>query len=410
MDARLAALKRLSAFVLTSGMSSLVSLIAVPVIIARAGDYQWGIQAAIQSAATLFGVVVAFGWGTTGTGEVAILPVAERPQFYAGSLVSRIYLWLLTYPLMALVMALLNPDFVLLVLVGSATYLMPFLGASWYFVGESKPSRLFWFDALPQTTGLAASVVTMLITSDLVATVTTQLIFNTIGVSVSALVVFRTSAAPVRLNWSIPAAFRRLWGQRHSVATSAASSLYVSTPLLVLNALHPSAMSLYAMGDKLFRFGLTAFTPVLQFIQGWLPEGGRENLAYRVKRAAQFVPFISLVGAACILALGPWASRLLSANQIDFGFGMSLPFALVFFAVSITQVLGLACLVQLKRTKALATSTIIGATAGIPLVILSAWFFAAQGVAWALVVSEIAVLVYQAVAVARELRQRTVER
>lgn len=409
MGARLAALTRLSAFVITTGMSSVISLIAVPVIIARAGNYQWGVQASIQSAAQLFGVFVAFGWGTTGAAQVATTPEADRVQFFIDSLISRLYLAILTYPIMVLIMGFLNPDFIPLVLVGSATYLMPFLGASWYFVGEAKPSRLFRFDALPQTVGLGLSVLTIVLTHSLVATVATQLVFNAIGITLSALVVVRTATSPVKFDWSINSAFQRLNGQRHAVETSAASSLYVSTPLLVLNAFHPSTMSLYAMGDKLFHFGLTIFAPVLQFIQGWMPEGGdEESLIHRIRQAIRLTPLISFAGAACILVLGPWAARLLSAGQIDFTFDLALPFALVFFAVSITQMLGLACLVQLNRTKSLATSTIVGALAGIPLVVLGTWFFAVHGVAWALVISEFAVLVYQAVAVYRELQRRTV--
>lgn len=411
MGARISALGRLGAFVMTTGMSSIISLIAVPIIISRTGNFQWGVQASIQSAAQLFGVLVAFGWGTTGAAQVATTPEVDRSQFFVDSLVSRLYLAILAYPVMVLVMGLLNPAFLPLVFVGSAAYLMPFLGASWYFIGEAKPSRLFRFDALPQTTGLAVSVLTMIITHSLVATVATQLIFNTCGVALSAVVVVRTTTTPVRFDWSISSAFRRLKGQRHAVETSAASSLYVSTPLLVLNAFHPSAMSLYAMGDKLFHFGLTIFAPVLQFIQGWMPEGGTEdNLAYRIRQAIRFTPLISFTGAVCIFGFGPLAARLLSASQINFGYDMSLPFALVFFAVSITQILGLACLVQLQRTKSLASSTMVGALAGVPLVVLGTWFFSAHGVAWALVISEFAVLAYQAAAVSRELRRRAVVR
>lgn len=400
------ALGRLGTFVLTTGMSSLASLVAIPVIIARAGDYQWGVQAAVQSAAMLFGVLVAFGWGTTGAAEVASMPAEERPQWYAGSLVSRLYLFCCVYPAQVLVMGLLNRDFIPLVLVGSAAYLMPFLGASWYFVGEARPSRLFRFDALPQTAGMFASIVTMILTGSLVATVATQLVFNLTGCIISAAVVLRSASVPVRFDWSPRAAVHRLVAQRHSVVTSAASSLYVSTPLLVLNVVSPASMPLYAMGDKLFRFALTVFAPVLQFVQGWIPEGGRANLPHRIKQAARLTPLISVVGAVCVTLLGPLGAKILSSSAIDFSHWLALPFAVVFAAVSVTQVLGLACLVQLGRTRALAVSTVTGSVAGVPLIIIGALWAGVHGVAWALAASEIIVLVYQGRVIVAELRRR----
>lgn len=401
---RLSALPRLARFVAITGLTSIVGLIAVPVIIAGAGGFQWAVQAALQSTATLFGVVVGFGWGTTGAAEVAAMPAAERPRFYAGSLVSRLYLFVLAYPAMVIVMAVLNPTLFPLVAVGSAAYLVPFLGASWYFVGEANPSRLFRLDALPQVLGLALGVVVMLVTRSLVATVATQLVCNLAGVVAAGWVILHDGARPARLEWSLGAATRRLAGQRHSVTTAATTSLYVATPLLVLNAVNPAVMPAYAMGDKLFRFALTAFAPVLQFVQGWIPEGGRANMTHRLRQAARFAPIVSVAGAACILLLGPIAARLLSATRIDFGYVLATPFAIIFLAVSVTEVLGLACLVQLGRGRDLAVSTVLGAVAGVPLIVAGAWFAGALGVAWAVAISELVVLAYQARIVWRELR------
>lgn len=406
MGVRLAALGRLSSFVLTTGMSSLASILTVYVIIPIVGGYQWGVQSSIQSAAGLFGVLVAFGWGTTGAAETASMPAEDRPGWYAGSLVSRIYLFCLAYPIMVLVMALLNRNYFGLVVVGSAAYLLPSLGASWYFVGEARPSRLFRYDALPQTIGMILSIGTMLATHSLVATIGTQLVLNACAPVISAFVILRRSGQRVHFDWSVRHATQRLVGQRHPVATAATSSLYVSTPMLVLNALHPAAMPLYAMGDKLFRFGLTAFAPVLQFVQGWIPEGGVENIPHRIKQTGRLTPLISALGAACIFAFGPWAARMLASSQVDFGFDLSLPFAFVFLAVSVTQVLGLACLVQLHRTRALATSTVVGALTGVPMIVVGAWLAAAHGVAWALAVSEVVVLIYQVRTIVRELGKR----
>jgi O-antigen/teichoic acid export membrane protein len=281
---------------------------------------------------------------------------------------------------------------------------MPFLGASWYFIGEARPARLFWLDGFPQTLGIAVSVVVMLLTHDLIAVLATQLVFNTSAVAVSARHIVRRSTERPHVDPSVRQAFRRLGHQRHAVATSATAGLYVSMPLLVINAVAPASLSLYAMGDKLFRFGLTAFAPILQLIQGWLPEGGPESLRHRIIQAARLTPLIALAGGAAIALLGPWAAGLLSAHRIDFSFALSVPFGIAFSAVAVTQVIGLACLVQLRATRALARSTFVGALCGLPLIVVGATAIGAIGVAWALALSELAVLVYQYLAMARRLR------
>jgi O-antigen/teichoic acid export membrane protein len=398
--------KRLMSFALTTGLSTVVGLVAVPIIIAGAGPELWGIQAAVQTAATLFGVFVAFGWGTTGAAEIAGLTPDRRPQEYLNSLVSRAYLLVLVYPVMVVVMGALNPQHLVLVAVGSAAFLMPFVGASWYFIGEARPARLFWLDGFPQTLGIAVSVGVMLLSRDLVAVLATQLIFNACAVVASARHIIRTSTKRLHVDLGVREAFRRLRHQRHAVATSATAGLYVSMPLLILNAVTPSTLSLYAMGDKLFRFGLTAFAPILQLIQGWLPEGGPENLRHRIIQAARLTPVIALAGGAAIALLGPWAASFLSAHRIDFGLSLSVPFGIAFSAVAITQVIGLACLVQLHATRALARSTLVGALCGLPLIVVGAVTTGSVGVAWALAVSELAVLVYQYGAMARRLRDR----
>ncbi len=96
----------------------------------------------------------------------------------------------------------------------------------------------------------------------------------------------------------------------------------------------------------------------------------------------------------------------MSHGEIAFGFDISLPFAVVFAAVSVLRVFGLAFLVQLGRTAALAKSTVVGAVIGVPMIIVGAVLFSAHGVAWAVALSEITVLIYQLAVVIAELRRR----
>lgn len=405
MKARLVLLRRLSSFAGATGFVAVIGLATTWVIIRVVGGDDWGVLAAIQAGAALFGVLVAFGWGTTGAAEVASCPARERPVFFAGSLVTRLYLFLLTYPVMVIVMGNLNPSHVALVAVGSAAYLLPSLGASWYFVGEAKPRRLFLCDILPQMIGLLASIPVVLLTGSLVLAVSTQLVFNVLAVLISARTVLGPNGT-TPLEFSPGAAWARLGRQGHAMTTASTSALYVSTPMLVINALIPSSLAQYGMGDRLFRVGLTGFAPVVQFVQGWIPEDGPEHVRHRVIQVARLSPLLSLAGATAVFALGPWAVSLLSSGQIAFGFDLSLPFAIAFLAVSLSQIFGLACLVPLGRLRVLSTSTVLGAVAGIPLLLVGAITGGIHGVAWGLAASEIVVTVYQLCVIVTHL-QRT---
>ncbi len=184
----------------------------------------------------------------------------------------RIYLLCLTVPVMMLVMWLINRDYLALVVVASVAYLVPYVGADWYFVGEARPSRLFRLNALPQTTGVALSVVAMLVTNSIVATVAVQLVANVCAVILSVTAVVRSAPESVQFNWSVPQA-GRLRAQRDPFITAGTSALYVASPMLIINLFQPGALALYAMGDKLFKSALTAFAPVLQVVQGLAARG-----------------------------------------------------------------------------------------------------------------------------------------
>lgn len=403
------AARRLLTFVFTTGLGSLVTVISMPVIIGGAGAQAWGVQAAIQSAAGLFGVLVSFGWGTTGAAQVAAMAPSERPRWYLGSLTTRLYLFVIAYPTMVALMIALNPSYMVLVVIASAAYLIPSISASWYYIGEARPDRLFRLDVLPQVAGILASLVVMVMTGSLAATMAVQLAFNSAVPLLAARVIRREGSSPIAFDWSVRHAAGRLGGQRHAVVTAATSAVYVSSPILILNAISPTALPLYAMGDKLFRFALTVFAPVLQFVQGWIPEKGVALIPQRIAVASRYVPWIAGAGALTVFAAGPFAASLLSAGEVVFGFDLSLPFAIVLFAVCLSQILGLAFLIQLGRVRDLARSTVVGALTGLPLLVVGAVLFSVHGIAWAMAISELVVLVYQAMVVTRELRRRADE-
>jgi hypothetical protein len=315
-------------------------------------------------------------------------------------------LFVLGAPAMAALMVVLQPDYLSLVVLGSFAYLLPSVGAAWYFIGESKPGRLFFCDATPQLLGTLVGIAGLLLTGRIEVLVLCQLVFNLTGVIVSALVVLGKGKGLFRFNLDLKQSFSRLSHQRHGVITAATGSLYVNLPLIAVSAWLPLQLDLYAMIDRIFRYSVTGFSPILQFIQGWIPEGGSEGLRHRMKRALQAGVMFGVLGGAAILLLSPTVSSLLSDGKLNIPASLSIPVALSFFSVALSQILGLACLMIIGRGAALAKSTVLGALAGAPLIVVAALSTDVVGVAWAVTASEMVVTTYQLDVIRRFLKEQ----
>lgn len=397
----MASLARLASFAVTVGAGTIVGLISIPVITGIAGAHLWAVQAMSQSVSIMFGILVAFGWGTTGPSMIASADKAARPQLFLDSLVSRSYLFLIAVPAMAAVMVGLQPDHVLLVVLASIAYLIPFLGGSWYFIGEAKPKRLFMIDALPQLSGTLVGLAVLALTRNIVWLVATQLIFNILALTLTCLVIIRPAKTQLVPNFGLRQAFGRLTLQRHGVVTAATGSLYVNLPLVAINLFLPAQLELYLMADRIFRYGVVTLSPLLQFIQGWIPEGGRENLRHRLVRSAQVAPLFGFVGGMGIFLLGPIASEILSNGLVIVHHSLSGAVGMMFFSVAVSQIIGLACLISVGQGKALVQSTVLGAICGAPAIVVAALFTDVTGVAWAVAISEVIVVAYQVKALRR---------
>ena len=387
--------RRLGAFGASVVITTLVGVLAIPIVITHAGSETWGVIALGQAAALLFGVLVSFGWGTVGPAMVAGTPARERPQMFLDSLVSRIYLFAVAAPLAVLTVWLIARISPSVAVLACMAYLVPFLGGSWFFVGDARPGRLLVFDTLPVTLGTVFGLAGLILTGNVYVYLSIQLVMNLVAVVASGLLIRNKSVSVPRFDFSVGRAFRRLGGQRHGVITAATSSLYVNTPLLVIGAVIPGGVALYAMAEKFFKYGLTAVGPVVQVLQGSIADPDRNRQDSRVRIAARLAPFGAALSALVMALCIPWASRLLSQGKIEVGFDLSVPMGVVFGAVAVSQVVGLACLIPIGEGKALAVSTVLGAAIGIPLIITGALTVGVSGVAWAVAVSELAVAAYQ---------------
>lgn len=389
-------LRRLGGFAVSLAFSTAVSLLAIPFLIVNLGAGAWADLAVAMAAAAISGIVVAFGWGTVGAAMTAEASVQERPILYVNSLVSRTWLFLFSViPLVLVVVAISSIDPVAAGIAALA-YLFPYLGASWYFIGQSKPWRLFAFDVLPQGLGTVAGVIATTFVPEVWVFAVCQLVFNAIAVTGSAFVVFRwDSSVPLRPALGLRQAIRRLKSQWHGVIAAGTGSINSNGPIIAVTLLAPAVLPVYALADKLFRYGVAGFGPILQVIQGWIPEAGPVHRDRRVRRAAAMAPLLGLGGGAALAVAIPWASGVLSAGRLSVGFALSIPFGVILGGVIIAQIIGLACLIPIGKGKELAKSTALGAALNIVLMVILGITVGGVGVAWAVAAGELVVAGYQ---------------
>lgn len=392
-------------FALPVLLSALVGIFAIPLLTASVGNQTWGLIYLAQTVGQIGGVAVAFGWGATGPAIVAATPQAARAPLFRQSLVIRSVLFLVVAPLAVTVMLLLTRGDIALSVLGGIVYLIPLLGAGWYFVGEGKPLRLLLWDAVPGITGTVVGVAATMVTNDPTSFLICQGLGYVCGVTASALVVLRGPREPATDPSTLKSWRQTLSDQRSAVVTSATATLYAGLPVIAVTWFLPSLQGTFSLAHVLYRYCTIAFTPIQQFFQSWVPVHP-EQLLRRVRTAAIAAGSIGVIGGTLLAILGPFASHVLAAGKSGIGLELSLPFGVAIAAVCGSAVIGLACLVSLGHTRDVAISTVVGAIVGAPLILLAASMSGELApVAWAFAISELAVIAVQVVALRRRLTE-----
>ena len=378
------------AIVAVTGLAQVVTLVRL------LGPSSWSIVALAQSAAALASALVGLGWMTVGPSAVAMRSREAGGALFAQTLVARGYAFLVGAPVLFAVVALLAPQRGVVAGLLATAGLVPVLGASWYFIGRGRPMTLLARDTIPQVMGVWVGLLLAALFG-LNGYVVAVLIGNVAAVVAGIHGVGKDGSLVVadrRLGATI--GFVRNHGQGLLASWAGSANSYL--PLLLVARVATSGLPAYALTDRLLRSTLTGFSPVVQFLQGWVPSEPRAML----RRSRSAVGWSSILALLVGLALGlcgrPLA-ELLSGGSIVPGRGLVVAFALASAILVIGQVTALVVLVPLRLTRTLARSTIAGtvvlATTGIPLGVQ----FGATGVAWSVVACEAVAVSWQVSAV-----------
>lgn len=388
---------------LSVATTAIVTLLAVPIVINHSGASAWASIALGQAVGTGFGILVSYGWGTTGPTEVAKAAVDARPRIFLESFRARLVLAIPAIVIAIAVTFAISSSYKSEAALTAAAFTLTGLLSGWFFTGSAKPFYLLLFDTGPRVVGTALGGVAMLTGAKLIVFPLLQLF----GVLLAVLLSSGTITEWKRASWKVfpgSTILRSLRGQSDGIVIAGISAAYTTLPITVVALIAPAALPAYALADKILRFSTTAFAPVVQFLQGWVP-GALPTAMYRRIRIAFLFGVVAtlLAGTAFAIAL-PWFSHLLSRGQVILGASISVAFGLVLVFLIMEQVTGLVGLLALGRGQKLALFTCLGLVVAIPGILVGAELFGAAGAAWALALSEFVALVPQVALLALALR------
>lgn len=403
--------RRLGLYAVNVLIVTAVGVFTIPVLVASVGVGAWGRFAVLQTIAQISLVAVMYGWGVVGPSLVAAAPPDERTALYSQSLRLRLALLIAVVPVAgALGSLFIGFENALLSFGAALGLLVPGLSAGWYFVGTARPGRLLLLDTFPLLTVSIAGLIGTTLSRELWPYILSIGCGATLSAAISSFFILRDSRglAPTTRVPFLIGIRESLVSQRHAVLASMVSTLYVSAPTLVIQIFIPTKLPMYALMDRLYRYGAIAYGPVQQYLQGWIPatNGIRQERRRRMILAVLIAGFLGIVGALILTCTGPLVAHIFSHGKIVLTPLDFLPLGVAFMAVCVSVTVGFACLSVLGEVRVVATSTMLGALLGVPLIVLAA----ASGdsirlVAWALAVSEIAVSLFQGIVLWKRLRR-----
>lgn len=386
-------------FALSVGLTAVVTLLLVPVVIHHAGAAAWADLALGQAVGSAVAIVIGFGWAANGPTTVARASAAERLSIVRDSLRSRAVLIapaLVAGMTVAGLLALTAP---LESLLTAAAFGLTGMLNGWFFAGEARPYALLVMETVPRVGGTVVGLLALMAGSPLWVLPAAQLVGVLVAAAISAIRLlsrYRGAAVP-----KSPKITSILAAQRHGMTVAAASAVWIALPVSVVAVLAPAALPSYALADKLLRFATTAWSPVIQFFQGWVPARDLPTFRRRMQIAVAISSGLLLVAAVLFVVLAEPIYVLLGSGQVHPILWVMIGLAGVLVFGSLGNVIGLVGLTGLGLVRAFSRIVAGGAILAVPALFLFTAILGPAGTAGTAAVIDAACLAIGAVLLAR---------
>lgn len=395
-------------FGFSSFLGLAVGFVSLPLQISGLGTDLWAKIAVLQALGLFLGVMVDWGFGTFGPAKVAGLSQRERGVFFAQTFRARLLVFSVVAPCaIALIPAFLDQlgfDYIVLVL----SFLIPSLGAGWFFIGTSSPRHYFLHSVLPRVSGLGIGSIGCFYFHNL--TFLALCIFggNLWGVLASYISIAKNHPiSDFQGSQSTRRSLAFLKSNTSGIVNNSVSTIFLNMPVLAMSLIAPVSLPEFALADKVLRFGLAAVMPVVQVFQGTGPKTtdiNRLETIRKIARAGCAFGAMTLLGALFVI---PFAVSFLSQGKLEAPLGLVLSLSCAAGAIVCTQFLGTICLVNLGLQNAVTKSAVYGSALGLSTLAILPFIFGSSGAGFALFIAELTVLLCQIHFLARKLGEKS---
>lgn len=384
-------------------VTGLVGVATIPLVVRAAGATEWAALAVGQTLGAFLGVLTALGYQQLGPTAVARTPPAGLGRYFVDSLTLRGLTLAVTIPAALALGRLVSPGGWVVTAVAAMGVLVVSLGASWFFIGTASPRDLMLYDTLPRAVGTLAGAASCSVTGTALPAALGLLGGALAAVTLSAWHVLRRYG---RADQTILGS--GLWAtarvQFSGLGIAVLSTAYSSLPLLYLSTVIPVAAPTYALADRLKQQAMTAFVPVAQTLQGWVPRAQGSDLYRRARKACVIAAALGIAAAAAFACFATPISAILSGTEVKVGLDLALPLGMAFGMNVATLIIGNAVLIPVGKVRAVLASAAAGMLVVVPTLLLAGAISSDAGVAWAVLLAQSAVLVTQLSQTVKPLR------
>lgn len=395
--------RRILAFAGLPFLSLLTPFLFLPLLARVAGAEAWLAIAVGQSVGAFLALIVALGYNTVGPTMVALVAPENKPSLLRRSVLARATLFLPCAAIAVTISMVIAPaSHGIEAGTMSLAMVLTGLSSAWYMIGLGRAGLIVLYEILPRILATAAAAAALVLWGQVIwypmlliaAGVVSVVWYLLRTVGMSALVQKR------------PGEIREVMAfNRSAMATEIVAGAYNSLAVTFVSLTASTAQAAsYVSGDKLYRIGQYSASALGNALQGWVVEDDRAQFANRARRALLLHTALGVVGFAMFAGFGPWLSAVLFGETVAIDEPTALGLGVATFAIAVGTALGRVILIGLGARREFLTCVIIGASFGVPAILVLSAAFGAAGGAWGLAIGELASITSQLVFVVRSWR------
>lgn len=388
--------RRILAFAGLPFLSLLTPFLFLPILARVAGADAWLAIAVGQSVGAFLALFIALGYNTVGPTMVALADPADRPAVLRRSVIARLVIFLPAVVLAVVISAIIAPESHRLeAALMSAAMALTGLSSAWYMIGLGRAGLIVVYEMLPRIVATVLAATLLLLVGQVI-----WYPLLLIGAGLVSVILFLWRTVGLHeLTRSRPGEIRRVVAfNRSAMATEVVGGAYNSLAVTFVSLAASGAQAAtYVSGDKLYRIGQYSVSALGNALQGWVVEENREHFAARARRALGLHLGLGVLGFAAFATLGPWLSGLLFGEAVAIDEGTALGLGVATLGIALGTAVGRVILIGLGARREFLISVIIGASVGVPSILVLAALFGAAGGAWGLAIGELASVTSQSI-------------